>query len=350
MLPSAAAAIGVPGFANSLLIEPAQRIVVVLVDGLGARLLQAHVTDAPRLSALSARELTSGFPSTTPSGLGSLGTGSVPGEHGFIGASFVLPETGRVLHPLSWGGDPNPEMVQPERTVFERVRAAGVQVRAVSPAAYAHSGLTRAVLRGADYRGADSLDERVAEVCDAASAANSLTYAYWGELDKTGHISGVDSQAWLDELRRVDAFLERVLESVGSDCRVVVTADHGMVDVLPDDRIDIDAIPSLWDGVETLAGEPRARHIYARHGAADDVRSAWQERLGDSAWVLSRTQAAPLLGAHDEAIMDRVGDVVAVARGNVALVSDRTDSLVSSLIGQHGGLSAAESRIPLLSN
>lgn len=325
-------------------------MLVVLIDGLGAELLRSYAKCAPRMASMMGRDLTSGFPSTTPSGLGSLGTGSRPGEHGFVAASFVLPETGRVLHPLSWGAEPNAELVQPERTIFERAAQAGVNVRAVSPSAYAHSGLTRAVLRGADYRGADTLEERIAEVRDAVRISNSLTYAYWGELDKTGHIAGVASDAWVQELGRVDQFIDRVLDAVGSECRVIITADHGMVDVGVDERIDVDSVPSLWDGVETIAGEPRARHVYARAGAEADVLSAWRERLGERAWVLTRDEAAPLLGAYDEAILERVGDVVAIARENWSLVSDRTDSLVSSLTGQHGGLTDAETRIPLLTN
>ena len=56
-----------------------------------------------------------------------------------------------------------------------------------------------------------------------------------------------------------------------------VTADHGMVDVGPDDRIDVDLLPALREGVAVLGGEPRARHVYAKPGAAADVAAAWAE-------------------------------------------------------------------------
>jgi predicted AlkP superfamily pyrophosphatase or phosphodiesterase len=333
---------------NSLGIEPCDRAVVILIDGLGAELLAGAAEIAPTLVSLQSRRLSTVFPSTTPAGLGSLGTGSTPGTHGLVGASFLLPETGKILHPLSWVDDPNPIAVQPERTVFESVSAHGLAVRAVSPSAYSNSGLTRAVLRGAQYRGADTVDARVNETALAVADRRSLAYVYWGELDKCGHVYGVASEHWREELAQVDAFVERVLARLPLDCRVVLTADHGMIDVPVGSRIDLDVLPVLWDSVTHLAGEPRARHVYARAGAGAEVLAAWQETLGDHAWVMSRNEAERLFGEMDDMLVERVGDVVAVARDGWSLVSDRTDSFVSGLIGQHGGLSLQELAIPLL--
>ena len=348
VMPSVAAALGVPGVDNSLGIEPCDRAVVILIDGLGAELLAGAAEIAPTLVSLQSRRLSTVFPSTTPAGLGSLGTGSTPGTHGLVGASFLLPETGKILHPLSWVDDPNPIAVQPERTVFESVSAHGLAVRAVSPSAYSNSGLTRAVLRGAQYRGADTVDARVNETALAVADRRSLAYVYWGELDKCGHVYGVASEHWREELAQVDAFVERVLARLPLDCRVVLTADHGMIDVPVGSRIDLDVLPVLWDSVTHLAGEPRARHVYARAGAGAEVLAAWQDTLGDRAWVMSRNEAERLFGEMDDMLVERVGDVVAVARDGWSLVSDRTDSFVSGLIGQHGGLSLQELAIPLL--
>ena len=128
----------------------------------------------------------------------------------------------------------------------------------------------------------------------------------------------------------------------------MLTADHGMVDVAVESRVDLDALPVFWESVTHVAGEPRARHVYARPGAETEVLEAWQETLGDRAWVMSRSESERLFGEMDHMLVERVGDVVAVARDGWSLVSDRTDSIVSSLIGQHGGLSLQELAIPLL--
>jgi hypothetical protein len=134
-----------------------------------------------------------------------------------------------------------------------------------------------------------------------------------------------------------------------------VTADHGMVDVGPDDRIDADEDSSvLRDGVALLGGEARARHVYARPGAAEDVLATWREVLGERAWVLSREEAVkegwfgPVGSAVSDAMAPRIGDVVAACAGSWAVVASRAEPFESALIGMHGSLTAAEQLVPML--
>lgn len=351
VLPAACGALGLPGFADTLGLSrpddpPIRHAVVLLVDGLGWHQLRAHADLAPCLQG--DRAISAAFPSTTPVGLATLGTGVAPGLHGMVGAAFLLPETGNILHPLTWGDDPHPIAVQPERTVFERAEAAGAAVRSVGPRAFAHSGLTRAALRGGDYAGADSVGERIAESC-LSQDAPSLTYVYWGDLDKTGHIHGVDSDAWREELRHVDSLATRLRRALPADATLLVTADHGMVDSDGEDRLDIDGIAALRHGVRRIAGEPRMRHVYTQRDAAAEVAATWAEALGSRAWVMSREGAVDcgLFGDVDPDYAERIGDVVAIARDRTTLCSAHTDALVSSLRGQHGATSPDEMVVPL---
>ncbi|MGH3446566.1 MAG: alkaline phosphatase family protein, partial [Nocardioidaceae bacterium] len=98
VVPSAVAALGVAGWANSLALPPADSTVVLLVDGLGWELLRAHADDAPYLSSLAAdgAPITCGVPSTTVTSLTSLGTGLPPGSHGVVGFTSRVPGTNRL--------------------------------------------------------------------------------------------------------------------------------------------------------------------------------------------------------------------------------------------------------------
>lgn len=330
----------------------ARHVVVLLVDGLGAVQLDAHAGVAPNLMGLAeVGPLAAPFPSTTCVSLTSLGTGLPPGMHGIVSSAFRLGD-GTTLAPLTWAGDPNPIATQPEPTVLERAQAAGVVVVTAASAQHRSSGLTRAALRGGDYPGAETAADRVAVAAATIARARdagrpSLTYAYWPDLDKAGHVHGVDSPAYRAELARVDALVGALAGLGAPDVAVLVTADHGMVDVPDQRRIDLEAAPLLRRGVSTILGEPRARHIYAEPGAAAQVARRWADHLGERARVLRRGEVADLLGPVDDWYAERIGDVVAIAEQDWALVSERVDRIVSGLRGQHGGLTDAEVLVPL---
>jgi hypothetical protein len=362
VLPGAAAALGVAVHRDDLPADPlgltaalhgARRVAVLLVDGLGADLLRAHASLAPVLSALDAPagELTAPCPSTTPVSLTTLGTGLPPGAHGVLGFVTAVPGEGRTVTHTHWDDDPDPASWQARRTVFEQAAAEGVAVTAVGPYAFARSGLTSAAYRGARYDGAVSPGDLSAQICRALAAApRSLVYGYTAELDLTGHVRGLDSASWRGQLAVVDRVVEQVLSGLPDDAALLVTADHGMLDVPAATRIDLDEEPDLAEDVLLLAGEPRARYLHVEPGAADDVRDRWRQLLGDRVWVATREEAVAtgVFGDVDPALADRIGDVVALARGTWALTATRQEPVPSRLAAYHGSLTATELAIPLL--
>jgi hypothetical protein len=338
---------------NVLGLPESGRACLLIIDGLGWELLRAHQAAAPFLSelAFNSRPLTAGFPSTTATSLGTLGTALPPAEHGMLGYQVAVPGAGGLLNALRWRNDVDPVAWQPKRTLFERAADAGVTPVHVAPGAYANSGLTRAALRGAHYRPANSLGELAAETSAALhESERALVAAYHGDLDVAGHRYGVSSPAWTFQLAHVDKLAEQVASSLPFGAVLYVTADHGMVNVGPDDRIDADLVPELREGVALLGGEPRARHVYAYPGAAADVLVTWREILGERAWVMSRDEAIKdgWFGPVDPAFTDRIGDVVAAAAGNAAIIASQAEPKESALIGMHGSLTSAEQLVPML--
>ncbi|MDT5092316.1 MAG: hypothetical protein QOH60_1679 [Mycobacterium sp.] len=355
--PSVLAAMGISGFDNRIpLPGNASGACVLLIDGLGAELLDTFSADAPVLAGLHRQTLQVGFPSTTVAGLAAIGTGCRSGQHGMVGMTFRLPGAGVVnalrWRPHPWGEDLRdevlPERVQPTPTTFERAASAGVAVSVISGAEFTGSGLTRAVLRGGRYVGVYGLGDLAARVREAV-AAGGFCYGYHADLDLLGHLYGPGSTAWRMQLRQVDRLVESVVEGLPPGALLAVVADHGMVTVV--DTVDVDECEPLLDGVSAIGGEARARHVYAAEGAADAVLAAWRETLGGHAWVVSRDEAieAGWFGERvDDKVRPRIGDVVAAARGSAAMVRRTVEPIESSLIGQHGSLTTAEQLIPLL--
>jgi hypothetical protein len=361
VLPSVAALLGVAGGTDRLdlaaKVGDVRRVCALLVDGMGYHLLPMLAPHAPLLAQVldggagELAELACTFPSTTPTSLVSFGTGTQPGEHGILGFTLNVPGTDRVLTHIFWGDDPRPQEWQPVRTWFQQLVAAGVDATAVLPRAFVGSGLTDAAYRGARIAAVGRDDDYAERLLAELRVAPGLVYGYTSALDTAAHVFGIASAEWARAAARVDVLLNRLNEGLPADAALLVTADHGGLNVGPDARSDIDADPVLGAGVNIVAGEPRVRYLHTRDGAAGDVLDRWRTVLGSQATVLARDQAIDTgwFGPVRSVNRARIGDVVVVCRDPIAVFASRHEPPeISKLIGFHGAATAAETAIPLI--
>ena len=358
VLPALVGALGVdlPGAAAArevLALPAAERVCVVLVDGLGFANLSERAGHAPFLRSLLAGSapLTTTFPSTTATAMGTFGTGLPPGRTAMLGYTVRDPATGRLGNLVSWTDLPSPEQWQPEPSVLARLVDRGVRVVSVGPARFEGSGLTRAALSGATYRSADSLAQRV-DATVRELRAPGLVYLYWGDVDKVGHHAGCRSWQWGDEVEALDAELSRLARLLPSGTLLLVTADHGMVDVDPALRWDVAGTSALAQGVSLVAGEPRALHLHLEPGTDPaDVVGRWGAVLADGAVLRTRDEAvaAGWFGAVTDRVRPVIGDVVVATTGRATVVDSRTQTPASlGLVGVHGSLTRQEMLVPCL--
>ncbi|MGH3444697.1 MAG: alkaline phosphatase family protein [Nocardioidaceae bacterium] len=360
LIPAVASALGVRtdlgAAAAGLELPAATGYVVFLVDGLGYELLRDHPGHAPFLHSLleGSAPATAGVPSTTATSLTSLGTALEPGRHGVVGYTSRIPGTDTLLNALAWSKSVDPRQWQPHPTALGRLAEAGVRTTVVNKREFAASGLSVASHRGADFVGADRVGERMAAVlvasADDRSGTPSLTYMYDGDLDWTGHRYGVASPQWQQQLSMIDAAAERLRDTLPDRVRIVVVADHGMVDSPASARLDVVDVPTLLDGVVVLGGEARFRQVYCRAGAVDDVLAAWRDVLGPRAEVLRRDEALELgwFGTLEEQVRPRIGDVLVACREDFSVMSSTAFPHEAKLVGLHGSLTSAEMLIPVL--
>lgn len=336
-------------------LAPARSVVLVVIDGLGTIALRAHAGHARTLSAAFGRRdvAQTVFPTTTAAALTSIVTGTWPGEHGLVGYRVRDPHGGAIVNQLTdWedaGIDPLHWQAAP--TVFERAAAEGRPTFALGPRAHAGTGFTRAVLRGAQFVPTDSPAQRVAQAYElAAEHPGALVYCYLPGVDKAGHRHGMASDQWIAALEEADAALSvRVPNGVG----VLVTSDHGMVDVPATRHTILDDGDECFEGVERVGGEPRMLHLYfAPDANADEVTARWRRRLEGVADVATRAEALAgrLFGPQvSAAAQPRIGDALIVARGNRAIYDGRgADQSGQRMVGQHGALTPEETQVPYI--
>lgn len=360
VLPSAFAVLGAAGDDRLDLatrLGPVRRIAVLVVDGLGYHLLPRAAQSSPLFADVIAGcagrldEIACTLPSTTPTSLVSLGTGASPGQHGIVGFTVNVPGTDRVLTHILWRTDPPPRRWQPVPTAFARAAAAGVGSAVVLPAAFDGSGLTIAAYAGAAFVGLRKGDDVVAAMRYALDAGSALVLGYVASVDTAAHVHGIDSPQWADAARSTGELIERLVNALPPDTALLVTADHGGLDVPAAARVDIGTDPRLAAGLRVVAGEPRFRYLHTLPGANADVIATWTAVLGDRAHIVAREQAvaAGLFGDVRPEHLARIGDVVVIANGATAVLATGYEpDNVAKLVGFHGGRERVETAIPLL--
>ena len=334
--------------------SPSGRELLFLIDGFGADVLGTYAAAAPHLVSLAAHgKVQTSFPSTTATSLATLTTGVMPGAHGMLGYTVQVPRSGgRVLNTLKWDERVDPVIWQPVPTLFERAMAAGITTTHVAAKRYENSGFTRAVFRGAHYKGANLVTDLLSETIAALESTPSFVYLYVNDLDSAGHSDGVGSDKWLAALSGVDQLVGSLIEKVPHGTRIWVTADHGMINVT--EKVVLGQDNDLLTDIAVIAGEPRARHLYLASdsaASADQVVQRWRHTLGDKVIMHTRATAieSGLFGSEVSIdASDRAGDVIAIAQGGLVLLDPERADKEGAMVGHHGGVSETECSVPLL--
>lgn len=330
------------------------RLCLVMIDGMGLRQLQARRGHLPFLrSKLAVDEDQVAFPnwalscvpSTTTAALSSLHTGKPPGITGMLGYQCWDPLGQQVVNLITFTGERTP--VDPtgwcqEESFFTWCNRQKIKQCAIVPAKFIGSGMSQITLRDARCLPAKSLADRVENTISAFKAGFEYVYLYWSDLDHRGHNYGWESESWTREIEGIDRGLAVLYQNLPPDVLLVVTADHGMVDVDSRNRIDLARGP-LADQIVRVAGEPRALHLHLKSGSGrvEDFQSYYQSQ-------------ALVVADHEQvygpvAKRDRLGDLTLFARENYAFVDSRWHSRGTfNLVGVHGSLTHQEMEIPLL--
>lgn len=326
-------------------VADASQVVLLVLDGLGWEQLGDRAALAPTMVSMRGGPILTVVPSTTSTALTSISTGLPPGEHGVIG--YRMDIDGDVLNVLRWsvGGRDAREAIPPEK-IQPSVPFLGHRPAVVTRAEFRQTGFTQAHLEGVRFCGYRMPSTLVAETARLLRGGEPFVYAYYDGVDKVAHEYGLGA-CYDAELRAVDRIVGDLIEVLPSDGALVVTSDHGQVDV--GDRLV--TLPSeVQAHLAGQSGEGRFRWLHARPGHADALAEVARDRFADTGWVVTLEQT---LDEHwfgpvvTDAARARLGDVALVAREPVAYV-DPDDTGPFELVARHGSLTAAEMRVPLL--
>lgn len=327
-------------------LDGVDQVVLLVLDGLGWHQMQERSSLLRGLSGMASTPIRTVAPTTTATALTSITTGQPPGEHGVIGYRMNV-EGDDVLNVLRWctsKGDAR-ETIPPE-SVQHDLAFGGQRPPIVVRAEFRDSGFTRAHLGGCrvvPYRMPSTL---VAEILHQLAAGEPFIYAYYDGIDKVAHEYGLTS-FYDAELVFVDRMVEYLVDALPPGAALVITADHGQVDVGPN---VLSPAPEVLAHVRAQSGEARFRWLHAHPGEEQALLEAARAHHSDVAWVMSREEILEQGWFGPKVLpgpLARLGEVALVARDDVAF-EDAADTGPFVLVGRHGSMTPAEVEVPLL--
>ena len=327
-------------------VHDARQVVLLVLDGLGWEQLQDRAGVAPVLSSMEGMPITSVAPTTTAAALTSISTGLSPAQHGVVGYR-VRVGAHDVLNVLRWRtaagdarGDVDPVSFQPHPAF------GATSPPVVTRAEFASTGFTTAHLAGARLHGWRLASSLVVEVRALLRAGEPFVYAYYDGMDKVAHDRGF-GEYYDAELAAVDRLVGDLVAALPPGASLVVTSDHGQVEVTGP---GVALPPALAADVDLLSGEGRFRWLHARPGTADRLAGAAVDTFGDVAWVRTRDQLVDegwFGGRPAPDVARRLGDVALIPFEPIAFL-DPADTGETRLVCRHGSMTSAEALVPLL--
>jgi predicted AlkP superfamily pyrophosphatase or phosphodiesterase len=327
-------------------VASARQVVLLALDGLGWEQLQQRTDAAPFLSSMAGGPITTVAPSTTATCLTSLTTGLPPAAHGVIG--YRVHVGGRaILNVLRWrtaDGDAR-ELVDPEGFA-PQPPFRGLHPPVVTRAEFSGGGFSGAHLRGARHVGWRMPSTLVAHVRRLlVDEREPFVYCYYDGVDKVAHEYGLGAE-YDEELAATDALVARLASVLPPGAALVITSDHGQVDVGPS---VLPVASTVLDRVDFLSGEGRFLWLHARPGCVDLLADSARSAHSSTGWVrtLVELESEGWFGGRLSGdVRSRVGDVALIARDPIAYV--HPDDPPSTLVSRHGSVTPAEMLVPLV--
>lgn len=360
------------------------RVVLVLVDGYGLDSWKRDVDEHDLLSKFTERgtvtPLTSTYPSETTAAITTLETATLPCEHGDLGWNVYDPATDRSVIGLTGeiktDGSVSDDYTPSEETVDDvsakgdsEPRIDSEMVRTVEslPTKMADEGVDYHRLQPFDsggedviqytYDGLNSFGERLAAVTEAADP-RLYVYGYIPDVDHVSHAHGTDSsqfQAIVTAVcEQLQSFLDTLNPAVARETLLLVAADHGHVNTVPDENIDLSTNETVMENLRRysdgrpvkLSGSPRNVHLHLTDGTIEETRAALSHL---DAKIRTREEVLQLELFGDrgpsEQFKRRCGNLMVTHRNRGVWFADiEPDEL--SIVGMHGGQHPSEMLVP----
>jgi hypothetical protein len=338
-----------------------EHYVLIIVDGLGMSLIEDLTGNSFFRERLST-EIRAVFPPTTAAVLTSLATAQWPCTHsmpGWFVYLYEIKETAVSLpfverfseRPLEKYGL-NAGDVFPSPSVWARVKHEPLTIIKSKLANSTYTKYSSGETERIGYEGildaADLVRKRVLN-----AVYPTFTYLYLPQLDAICHEKGKGHPDTRALLKTLDGMLSHLCRDLAGKARIIITADHGLIDTPKNERIVIEEGDPLLDYLlcpPTV--EPRVPAFHVKEGHEERFYRDFSSHFAEHFILITPDEAEHLKlfgpGPLSPLIRRRLGTFIGIPLRAAALYYRSPGYTKPPFAAVHAGLSHDEMVVPLI--
>lgn len=320
-----------------------KKIFLMLVDGMGANLINKKLPEDSFLRKNMLFKTTSLFPTVTTAVTTSIRNGKLPCENAWVGwvqyikeiDDYIIPFLGTGFYSEKKYGDDFMYKISPIDFIEDELNRKNIKARRLFPAF--------------EQDGCDNFNEMCSRLAYYSNSEDyQFIYAYWDKYDSYMHEYGPSSSISNNYLNHINYELEHLASQLSDDTMLVVIADHGQVDV----KEEYNLCGSKFEKYLSLKPslEPRATAFYIKEGMQEEFEVEFKKEFEDRFVLLTHKQVLEMSLFGDKKPHPRfeefIGDFIAVGKANTVLAYK--DKYIAPLKGQHAGICDDEIYVPVI--
>ena len=362
--------------------EGINKVVLLVIDGFGFNQFLNYHQENPFLTNLTDKgevyPLTSVFPSQTTNALTTLNTGLTPQEHGLFEYFIYLKDIGMVnslqfectdskrQNKLRYEGFDPSVLLSKGKTIHNTLNEQGISTFTHIQASNAFNACSKSIFQGSKIIPAVKSSDSIVGLrknLEQNRGKSAYFFVHLDTLDTISHQYGPASYEYFAELSLITYLLKRELvekidHKTAKETLLLVTADHGGVNVDPKETTYLNCFPKAILNLQVgknrkpilPLGSPREVFLHIKEEKLAETKEYLMQKIGEKAQIIETNEAAKkgLFGSGfaGREFLERTGNLMILPYGNQTVWFEDSYGIKTSYLGQHGGLNEQEMLVP----
>lgn len=331
---------------DKILNKKYKNIVFLILDGLGANIINEHLNKDDILKSNILTTVTSVFPPTTTAATTALHSGLSPYETGWIGWLPYFKEYDKMVE-LFFGTDfytgekisgflENNDLKY--ETIYEKIcnKNKNINYTKLFPAFEKNGSKTF-----------EELCSKIKKTC--SNNKQNIISAYWDEPDHTIHHNGTKSKTTTKQVKNINNSIEKLVKEL-KDTLIIITADHGATDVKEVYLNEIKEIDECLSKPPSI--ESRFVSFFIKEDKKEEFYKNFTNKFKDKYKLYTKEEFLnqQLLGKgkKHKRIDSYLGDYIFISESPLAIRYTITGTKQSKHIADHAGITKEEMIVPVI--